>query len=224
MAIDMAWGTRLRFPVGLTVVGWCRSEPCMGGSGIRRFGFDLGDVRCPSGLRVLFEKDAAAGVIGMVTVVGVGSASDPPGKEGLAHFVEHLAFRARHRQGPSVWTQLVRWGATGVNASTDFEATTYHEFAPKERLESLVQLESDRFTNPLEGVDEVTFTIEREVVRNELRQRNETGFAGQARNWIQEAVFPADAPHHHGTAGRQQTLSPLPRDQPRPFAHHPYPP
>ncbi len=87
-----------------------------------------------------------------------------------------------------------------------------------------MQLESDRFTNPLEGVDEATFSIEREVVRNELRQRNETGFAGQAWNWIQEAVFPADHPYHHGIAGSHESLSSITLDDARRFAAQHYRP
>ncbi|HVR62376.1 MAG TPA: pitrilysin family protein, partial [Polyangia bacterium] len=200
------------------------SQPFIGDTGIRRFGFDLWDVHCPSGLRVVFEKDSAAGAIGVVTVVGVGSAEDPPGKEGLAHLVEHLAFRARHRQGPTVWDQMERLGATDLNAGTTFEATTYHEFAAKSRLDAILQLEGDRFTNPLEAVDEPTFTVEREVVRNELRQRNETGFTGQALNWIQAAVFPADHPYHHGVAGTHQSLSAITLDDARRFAAQHYRP
>ncbi|MEA2699319.1 MAG: zinc protease [Myxococcales bacterium] len=210
--------------LGLGLPGLSCSEPFIGDTGIRRFGFDLWDVRCPSGMRVLFEKDTAAKVVGMVTVVGVGSAADPPGKEGLAHFVEHLTFRARHRDGPSVWTQFGRLGATGMNAVTAFDATTYYEFVAKDLLNDMVQTESDRFSNPLEGLDEDTFATEREVVRNELRQRNETGLVGQAFDWLQAAVFPDDHPYHHGTAGSHQSLSAITLDDARRFVAQHYRP
>ncbi|HXI55882.1 MAG TPA: insulinase family protein, partial [Polyangia bacterium] len=146
-------------PVGvslgaLLLAGLACSEPFVGDTGIRRFGFDMWDVHCPSGLRVLLEKDSAAKVVGIVTVVGAGSADDPPGQEGLAHFVEHLAFRARHRGGPPVWDDLSRLGASGVNAFTEFDSTTYHEYAPKDQLTALLQLESDRFSDPMEGIDQ----------------------------------------------------------------------
>src|SRR3954464_14830693 len=49
----------------------------------------------PSGLRVVVEKDTRTPLAGVFVVVGSGSSSDPKGKEGLAHYVEHLAFQSR---------------------------------------------------------------------------------------------------------------------------------
>src|SRR4051794_16829712 len=56
--------------------------------------FRLRDFKLKSGLRIIVEEERAAPIAGVVSVVGVGSANDPPGKEGLAHLVEHLTFRA----------------------------------------------------------------------------------------------------------------------------------
>ena len=49
----------------------------------------------PSGLRVVVEKDTRTPLAGVFVVVGSGSSSDPKGKEGLAHYVEPLAFQSR---------------------------------------------------------------------------------------------------------------------------------
>ncbi|MFP2957109.1 insulinase family protein [Myxococcus sp. 1LA] len=96
---------------------------------MRDVAFPLRDFRFPSGLRVVVEQDARSPVVAVVAMVGAGGSSDPGGKEGLAHVVEHLAFRSRHAGGrrcgsawrrpgratttpPPVWTTRPtrRWG------------------------------------------------------------------------------------------------------------------
>src|SRR5262245_14141688 len=62
---------------------------------LRNVGFPLHIIRFPSGLRVIAERDERMPLVAVALVVGAGSSSDPPGKEGLAHYVEHLAFRSR---------------------------------------------------------------------------------------------------------------------------------
>src|SRR5262245_40625818 len=111
--------------------------PFQGDTGIRPFAFDLWDVHCPSGLRVIFERAPGSRVAGVTTVVGAGSHQDPPGREGLAHLVEHLTFRAH---GPGAAPMRVRLWEMGAsyNADTRFDATTYHAVLPRDNLPQLV--------------------------------------------------------------------------------------
>jgi zinc protease len=174
---------------------------------MRDVNFPLRDFRLPSGLRVIVEEDRRAPVVAVVALVGVGGSGDPAGKEGLAHFVEHLAFRARHAGGPSVWTRLELAGAGQFNAFTSLDHTVYQTLVPREALPELLKLEAQRLAAPLEGVTEEAFAVEREVVRNELRQRNETGFVGQIFHWIQETSFPAGHPYARSVIGTHDSLS-----------------
>jgi zinc protease len=111
----------------------CASQPFRGDTGIRPFAFDLWDVHCPSGLRVIFERAPGTYTAGVTAVVGAGSVQDPPGKEGLAHLVEHLTFRAFNQgdrtDGAPLRARLWSLGAS-FNAETELDDTTYHEFAP----------------------------------------------------------------------------------------------
>jgi hypothetical protein len=50
--------------------------------------FQLRDFRLKSGMRIIGEEDHSSPLVGVVNIVGAGSANDPPGKEGLAHLVE----------------------------------------------------------------------------------------------------------------------------------------
>jgi zinc protease len=176
---------------------------------MRDVNFPLRDFRLPSGLRVVVEEDRRSPVVAVVAVVGVGGSGDPTGKEGLAHVVEHLAFRARHAGGPSVWTRLEQVGAGQFNAFTSLDHTAYETLVPREALPELLKLEAQRLAAPLEGVTEQVFAVEREVVRNELRQRNETGFIGQIFHWLQETSFPAGHPYARPVIGSHDSLSRL---------------
>ena len=176
---------------------------------MRDVSFPLRDFRLPSGLRVVVEEDRRSPVVAVVALVGVGGSNDPVGKEGLAHVVEHLAFRARHSGSPSVWTRLEQLGAGRFNAFTSLDHTVYQTVVPREALPGMLKLEAQRLSAPLAGVTEQVFAVEREVVRNELRQRNETGFIGQVFHWVQETAFPAGHPYARPVVGSHESLSQL---------------
>jgi hypothetical protein len=81
----------------------------------------LGTIELPSGVRIVIEEDASKPIVGFVAVINVGTADDPPGKEGLAHLVEHLTFArspmARCNERISSTLQVRR-------AGTDLRPTT----------------------------------------------------------------------------------------------------
>ncbi|MFL5347386.1 MAG: M16 family metallopeptidase [Hyalangium sp.] len=210
-----ARGERPRLAMGLLVgvslaLSACATMlPERGNVVMRDVNFPLRDFRLPSGLRVVVEEDRRSPVVAVVAVVGVGGSSDPTSKEGLAHVVEHLAFRAHHAGGPSVWTRLEQVGAGQFNAFTSLDHTVYETLIPREALPELLRLEGQRLSAPLEGVTEPVFAVEREVVRNELRERNETGFIGQVFHWVQETSFPAGHPYARPVIGSHDSLSQL---------------
>ncbi|WP_002634741.1 M16 family metallopeptidase [Myxococcus hansupus] len=202
----------------------CATLPERGQIVMRDVSFPLRDFRLPSGLRVVVEQDARSPVVAVVAVVGAGGSSDPTGKEGLAHVVEHLAFRSRHAGGPSVWTRLENSGAGHYNAATSLDYTSYETLAPKESLPLLLKMEGQRLSSPLAGVTAEVFAVEREVVRNELRQRNETGYVGQVFSWMNAAAFPAGHPYARPLIGTHETLSALTLSDAQRFARANYRP
>ncbi len=181
--------------------------PARGTVVMRDVNFPLRDFKLPSGLRVVVEEDRRAPVVAVVALVGTGSSGDPAGREGLAHMVEHLAFRSRHEGSASMWTRLERAGAGRFNAFTGMDYTRYETLVPRESLPELLHLEAQRLSTPLQGITEEVFTVEREVVRNELREGNETGYVGQVFEWVQAASFPADHPYARPVIGTHGSLS-----------------
>jgi len=186
--------------------------------------FRLRDFRLRSGLRVLVEEDHTAPIVGIVNVVGAGSTSDPPGKEGLAHLVEHLTFRAQATPGRTMWSLFEQAGAGTINGHTSWDSTIYYEYGPRDALADMLTLEGLRILDPLARVDQAAFDVEREVVRNELRQTGETSVAGAVYGELQRMVFPAGDPYARGVVGTHESLSSLSLEDARAFVRTQYRP
>jgi zinc protease len=186
--------------------------------------FKMRDFHLRSGMRIVVEEDHSAPVVGVVTVVGAGSTDDPPGKEGLAHLVEHLTFRAKPAPAQNLWSLFDQAGATDVNGVTSWDYTLYEEFGAADTLHDLLTLEGLRLVDPLAKLDDATFDVEREVVRNELRERGETNVAGAVYGALQGAAFPSSHPYARPVGGTHQSLSSLTLDDARGFARDHYKP
>ncbi|MFL5359752.1 MAG: M16 family metallopeptidase, partial [Myxococcales bacterium] len=204
--------SRIRLPALVLAVAACGGNVNV----VRQQKLELQNVNLPlrtfafpSGLRVVVEKDTRTPLAGVFVVVGSGSSSDPKGKEGLAHYVEHLAFQSRPFGKESFRDMLEAAGAIQWNASTDFDATTYFEIGPAAALPQLLRTEAVRMVIPVSDIADSARAIELDVVRNELRERNETGFNGEVFPRLQSALFPPGHPNASPTGGTQQSLSAL---------------
>ncbi len=182
------------------------------------------ETRLPSGMRLLIEDAPTRGMVAVVLSIGAGATSDPPGKEGLAHLVEHLSFAAdSHLEGISVASALVATGAV-FNADTAMDTTRFHEQAPMAALPQLLELAARRLSQPLSGVDDSDVELERQVIANELRQRDENGVFGQALGWMQAALLPAGHAYARSVGGSISTVGPLTLADARAFAAQHYHP
>jgi zinc protease len=158
-----------------------------------------------------------------VSAFNVGSSDDPPGKEGLAHFIEHLAFRTKFDDGASIWDRLHRLGAN-PNAFTQWDFTVYHATAPKDVLEDMMQMEAWRLAHLLEGVTPEIFATEKEVVRNENRQRGETNVGSKPVDMLAAALYPAGHPNARPIGGTHPSLDAITLDDARAFVKKHYRP
>jgi zinc protease len=163
------------------------------------------DFPLKSGLRVLVQEDHSAPVVAVVSTFTVGSVQDPPGKEGLAHFIEHLAFRTKFMDGVPIMDRLKHMGAE-FNATTWWDFTNYFSTVAKDNLEELMQQEAWKIAHILEGVTPEAFAIEKEVVRNELRLGNESSIGGKAFDLLGSALYPVGHPMHRPTIGTHASL------------------
>jgi zinc protease len=143
-----------------------------------------------------------------------GSADDPPGKEGLAHLAEHLAFRARPGDAGRLWDRLEALGAD-FDGRTGADATDFHAAGDPEDLDALLRIEADRLRAPLAGIDAGELAREREVVVRELLSAGgPTSTAGQV-DWVAARAFPG---HPYGRAATPASLRGIALDDVRAFA------
>jgi zinc protease len=169
----------------------------------------LGTIDLPSGMRIVIEEDHSKPVVAVVAVIDVGAAADPPGKEGLAHLVEHLTFRAKPDGRVQRINQLDFAGASGWNGTTTHDLTTYMVVGPKEALRNLLVIEGARLMGPLAGLDQRGFDLERDVVRNELADRDESGQPSAAQGRLFEALYPDGHRYHRPVMGTAASVSAL---------------
>ncbi|HRI71966.1 MAG TPA: pitrilysin family protein, partial [Polyangium sp.] len=213
----------LVFGMAGTGCGGCQTMPRQG-LVMRDIQYAIEDIQFPSGLRVLAEEDRRSPVVALILVVGAGSTSDPPGKEGLAHYVEHLTFRSRPF-GNSNMAQMLEASGTGQwTATVGFDSTVYSDVGPKEALGPLLRLEGIRMMNPVEQIAPAVIPVEMNVVRNELRQRNETGFISEIIASMQRLLFPESHPYSRPQGGTHVSLSNISADDVTAFVEKHYRP
>ncbi len=148
------------------------------------------------GFRFVVLPEPGSKVVRLDVRYPVGSVDDPPGKEGLAHLVEHLLTEIvidRNGASTSIDGELARV-ALSFNASTNTDSTTFEASALPAAVDDLIRIEAERVTIGCAGISRDLFEREREVVRNELRER--LGSGGSAlRRAVYEAIYPEGHPY-----------------------------
>ena len=165
----------------------------------------LQDFTFPSGLRILFQSERTQPIVAITSVIDRGSEHDQKSMDGIAHVVEHLAFRANHG-GVKNWDLIKQMGGS-INASTSVDWTNYMTIAPRDTLVPLLRIEALRLKNGVANVTEKDVRTECEIARNELRMRYENAAVGAAWDEIGNALFPSDHPYARSTIGSHETLS-----------------
>jgi len=124
-----------------------------------------------NGLVVVVVPDTRAPVVTHMVYFRVGSADEPPGVSGIAHFLEHLMFKSTDKLANGEFSATVsRLGGTH-NAFTSYDYTAYFERVAKERLKDVMAMEADRMVNLRLSDPEVA--TERQVIIEERRVRTE---------------------------------------------------
>ncbi len=124
-----------------------------------------------NGMRVVSVQDKSNPVVTVQVWYRVGGKDDPQGKSGFAHMFEHMMFKATNNMPNEKLDRLTEDVGGFNNAFTAEDVTAYYEVVPSNYLETLLWAESDRMVNL--AVDSKNFTSERDVVKEEYRQRVE---------------------------------------------------
>ena len=143
-----------------------------------------------NGMDVVVIPDRRAPVVTHMVWYRNGSADDPPGKSGIAHFLEHLMFKGTSNHKLGEFSEVVAELGGQENAFTSTDYTAYFQRVPREHLRVMMEFEADRMTN-LVLTDEIV-APERDVVLEERRMRTDADPASQ----LSEAVHAALYTHH----------------------------
>jgi len=122
-----------------------------------------------NGLRVVLIRTPFPGSVALHVTVGAGSRNEvEAGKSGFAHFFEHMMFRGTERFPAEVYGEILKRAGADQNAYTTDDYTNYHTTFAKEDLETVLELEADRFRNLKYTVDQ--FKTEARAVLGEYNK------------------------------------------------------
>ncbi len=145
--------------------------------------FKVEKFKLENGLTVLLHEDSSTPMITYHQWFRVGSKDEDVGRTGLAHFFEHLMFKGTQKFLGKDFDRMIQANGGSNNAFTSRDYTGYYINMPSDKLELMIDIESDRMVNLLFDPKEIK--SEREVVKEERRYRTENTVDGI----LDEAMF-----------------------------------
>lgn len=124
-----------------------------------------------NGMDVVVVEDHRAPAVQQMVWYRAGSADEPIGSSGVAHFLEHLLFKATDKMEAGEFSATVAANGGRDNAFTSYDYTAYFQRVAADRLELMMQMESDRMKNIRLTPDNIR--TERDVILEERNQRTD---------------------------------------------------
>jgi zinc protease len=124
-----------------------------------------------NGLKVILLENHKAPVASFHVWYRVGSRNEEWGKTGLSHVLEHMMFKGTPRSGPERYSRVIQENGGNDNAFTSNDYTGYFASLRSDKLDVVIDMESDRMVNLL--LKEEDFKTERMVVMEERRLRTD---------------------------------------------------
>src|SRR5690349_24380533 len=115
---------------------------------VKTFPFAYTQQDLPNGLRLVTIPTDSPNLVTIFVVVQTGSRNEvEPGKSGFAHFFEHMMFRGTEKYPKDKFNAVLKSIGADNNAYTSDDQTVYHTVASAAALETMMDIESDRFMN-----------------------------------------------------------------------------
>jgi zinc protease len=162
--------------------------------------------RLPNGLNVILSEDHTAPLVGVDVLYDVGSKDERAGRTGFAHLYEHLMFQGTANLPKGESDRLVEAAGGTGNGATSPDRTEYWEQVPSNALEQVLFIQAERMGHLLPTLDQAKLDNQREVVRNERRERYEMQPYGQAWKVLLENLWDPSFPYHWEPIGSHEDL------------------
>jgi zinc protease len=159
-----------------------------------------------NGLTLIVHEDHKAPIVAVNVWYHVGSKNEIPGRTGLAHLFEHLMFNGSEHFKDEWFRSTEKVGATDLNGTTSDDRTNYFQNVPKDALDYMLWLESDRMGHFLGVLTQEKLDEQRGVVQNEKRQGDNQPYR-VAWKLITENVWPKGHPYSWEVIGSMEDLS-----------------
>ena len=173
----------------------------------KEFKVDFETYTLDNGLQVIFHIDRSDPVVAVALTSHVGSAREIEGRTGFAHLFEHLLFLESENLGKGGLDKLsARIGGSGANGSTSRDRTNYFQTVPKDALEKMIWAEADKLGFFINTVTEQVLAKEKQVVKNEKRQRVDNAPYGHNFYVIHKNLYPEGHPYSWEVIGSLEDL------------------
>ncbi len=147
----------------------------------------VSDFTLDNGMRAVVIEDHRAPVVTHMVWYRVGSADEPPGKTGIAHYLEHLMFKGTDKIAPGQFSKIIAANGGQDNAFTSRDYTAYFQRIAKDRLGLVMGMEADRMRNV--NIRQEDIVAERDVVIEERNSRTDNNPGGRFREQYMAALY-----------------------------------
>ena len=147
----------------------------------------VSEFRLANGLEVVVISDHRTPVVTHMVWYRVGSADEPRGRAGIAHFLEHLMFKGTQAHPAGEFSRVVAELGGEENAFTSNDYTAYFQRVAKEHLGTVMDFEADRMRGLV--LTDTMVASERDVVLEERRMRVDSVPASQLGEAMMAALF-----------------------------------
>ncbi len=184
----------------LVAVSGCKSEQTA------KMHIDYEEYTLDNGLKVILHEDHSDPIVAQAIAFHVGSAREKEGKTGFAHFFEHMLFqRSENLPRNASFNKISDMGGT-FNGGTSNDYTVYYECVPRNALEKILWMESDRMGYFINTVTQSGLEREIDVICNEKRQTEVNNAYGMMNDVMCKAFFPKRHPYSWTVIGEFEDI------------------
>ena len=176
-----------------------------------------------NGLTVILHEDKSTPIVTVGTWYHVGSKNEAPGRTGFAHLFEHMMFQGSANYDSDYFTPLQEAGGN-INGTTNEDRTWYYQTVPSNFLELALYMEADRMGGLLPAMTQEKLDNQRDVVKNERRQRVDNQPYGTAFEKIGSTMYPKGHPYNWSVIGSLEDLQAASMDDVKSFFRQYYVP
>ncbi|MBN1157789.1 MAG: insulinase family protein [Bacteroidales bacterium] len=170
------------------------------------FNIDFEKYKLDNELEVILHHDDSDPIVAVALLYHVGSGREKPGKTGFAHLFEHILFQESENIPQDEFFRKIQDAGGTLNGGTSYDFTVYYEVVPKNALEKVLWMESDRMGFVENTVTQSAFINQQNVVMNEKRQSVDNQPYGHTSYVINKSIYPDGHPYNWTVIGEMEDL------------------